>query len=284
MGKSVKCAACGLYYNGAVYEECPYCRSSAKASTEEKKSGGKRPFPWTKTGKKAVKEDENAEAADKGKTSDKVFEDSGKTISIGITQKKGEIDILQEPEKKTEEQEKPTPAEDTYDALKQAPAENAGLIGNILKKKDSGASGLQQEISRSGRTVGKYISNAAGESIMPVVGWLVSVKGPCYGQSFQLKNGRNKIGRAHEMDVKLLNDNSVSRACVASVIYDSKAAEFSIVAGESDSLCYLNGKALYERTVLTGYEEIEFGDSGLNKYVFVPFCGKNFTWASAAEK
>ena len=86
------------------------------------------------------------------------------------------------------------------------------------------------------------------------------------------------------MDVKLLNDESVSRTSAAVIIFDAKAQEFSIVPGESDSLCYVNNRAVYDRQMLYGYESIEFGDAGLNQYVFVPFCGDKFSWSDHCEK
>ena len=139
---------------------------------------------------------------------------------------------------------------------------------------------LSQALNLSGRkTVGKYVGSS-GEIIMPVVGWLVCVKGAYYGHSFNLKSGRNRIGRAHDMDIKLLNDDSVSRSSVAVIIFEPKSRGFSIISGESDSLCYIDGKPLYDndRCELHGYEEIEFGDQELNKFVFVPFCGERFHW------
>ena len=100
------------------------------------------------------------------------------------------------------------------------------------------------------------------------------------GQSFALHSGRNKIGRSQDFDVRLLNDESVSRSCVAVIMFDAKASTFSIISGDSDSLCYVNGEALYERKVLVGYEQIELGDSERNMFVFVPLCGEQFSWIS----
>ena len=105
------------------------------------------------------------------------------------------------------------------------------------------------------------------------------VKGAHFGQSFVLHSGKNKIGRSHEFDVKLLNDESVSRTCVAVIVYDAKVNAFSLLPGESDSLCYVNAEAVYERKVLSGYEKIELGDSEKNMFVFVPLCGEQFNWS-----
>ena len=67
---------------------------------------------------------------------------------------------------------------------------------------------------------------------------------------------------------------------MAAIMFDAKASTFSIISGDSDSLCYVNGEALYERKVLVGYEQIELGDSERNMFVFVPLCGEQFNWIS----
>ena len=100
------------------------------------------------------------------------------------------------------------------------------------------------------------------------------------GQSFALHSGKNKMGRSQEFDIRLLNDESVSRSCVAAIVFDTKMGAFSIIPGDSDSLCYVNGEALYERKSLVGYEQIELGDSERNMFVFVPLCGEQFSWNS----
>ena len=142
---------------------------------------------------------------------------------------------------------------------------------------------LMESIRNSGVTQGRFILNFTNSLAEPVVGWLVCIKGQEIGKSFQLKKGRNKIGRSIEMDVKLLNESSVSRTCQAIVVYDSRAREFCILPGESDSLCYLNDKALYERVGLMDRDVIEFGDSGKNKYMFVEFCNTSFDWSMTEE-
>lgn len=142
---------------------------------------------------------------------------------------------------------------------------------------------LQKQIQKSGRTVGKYTPRNGDCGIDPVVGWVICVKGAYFGQSFPLKSGKNRIGRSHEMNVRLMDDDSVSRTCVAEIVFDTKACVFSILPGQSESLCYVNGSALYSRLVLQGYEEMEFGDTGRNKFIFLPLCGDKFQWTTYEE-
>ena len=256
MGKVVKCPSCGSYYNGAIYSNCPYCSeiSPEKANTNTTGDSEKTKGLFELIGKK--------------------MKNSGSppgepTYSVSRT------------EEAPRGEESPQPANSTGSSS--TPSEMPETVRHSSNNTVETTVSLYQAISRSGRTIGKYISAGNGESVSPVVGWLVAVKGNCFGQDFKLKNGRNRIGRSHEMDVKLLNDESVSRSSVAVIIYDSKAEEFSILPGESDSLCYVNNKALYERVILEGYEELEFGDSGLNKYIFVPFCGGKFRWSDYSK-
>lgn len=256
MGKAIKCPACGAYYNGSVYTNCPYCsnggngeQNSPQTKKSESKGGLMGLFGKKNSAANLPKEE----------------------LSVPVQQ------VQPEPIKRETK-----PLFSSVDSLKEDPSmtDNNPPVSKLENKPEpTPGISLSQAISRSGRTVGKYISASGSEGVAPVVGWLVGVKGASQGQSFNLKSGRNKIGRAHEMDVKLLGDDTVSRTSAAVIVYDAKAREFSILPGDSDSLCYVNDKAVYERVQLLGYEKIEFGDAGLNMYVFVPFCGEQFSWS-----
>lgn len=258
MGNAIKCPACGLYYNCAVYNSCPHCSNSGakkdqpSAEKNEEAKGLRGRFGWMRRS-----------AEERHKKTPAPQQEPGAQAA--------ETDIPAAPANMQ-------PGTEALFRNERQPVQE-----NTEKTDADPGLPLPQAISRSGRTVGKYFSGSGGAHIAPVVGWLVGVKGAYRGQSFQLKNGRNKIGRSHEMDVKLLNDESVSKASVAVIVFDSRAGEFSILPGESDSLCYVNDKAVYERTALSGYDEIEFGDAGLNKYVFIPFCGERFSWSSCTD-
>lgn len=252
MGKAIKCPACGSYYNGAVYTNCPYCNNSSTQTTAQPKKPEPKSGLMGLIGKKTPPQTPKENPPEPKQVQPNPV--SRPTVPIFLSTKPQEEEpaILADPPPESKPEPKVEPA--------------LGIS-------------LSQAISRSGRTVGKYISASGSEGVAPVVGWLVGVKGASQGQSFNLKSGRNKIGRSHEMDVKLLGDESVSRTSAAVIVYDAKAREFSILPGDSDSLCYVNDKAVYERLQLCGYEKIEFGDAGLNMYVFVPFCGERFSWS-----
>ena len=289
MASSVRCAACKAYYNGFKYNACPYCGNKPASSvadsepekvekTEKKEPGGLMGFlkrtthpqktevliePENTPVQNEIESTENTigeliqNVKEEQKNVSDVGTDKGRTIGIfdlnsqrEYEEKKAAVEVGEEREEKPE-------------------------------KSESGS--LSYQISKSGRTVGKYISNSSGEAIAPVVGWIIGVKGADYGRSFNLKSGKNKIGRSKENDIAL-DEESVSRSCGAVIIFDSKSKEYSILPGESDSLCYVDGEALYERKKITGFNEIEFGDSEINKYIFCPFCGESFDWSKYPNK
>lgn len=275
MAGAKKCHACSFFYNTSVFSECPYCKEAEKKKKKNvfgdfvkritKSESSDETIETLKETPVNDEEKEDSSFVEKEKDVTSQLKDVRKTVAIDhIT---GTVSMASVTTKKM-----------SGDSLETEKKENDDYRPVKNESSDSSSSSLTQAISRSGRTVGKYISNKEGESIAPVVGWLVAVKGSCLGQSFNLKKGRNKVGRSHEMDVKLLSDESVSRSCVAIITYDAKAKVFSIQPGDSDDLCYVNDTAVYDRTMLNAYDAIEFGDSGYNKYIFVPFCGDKFQW------
>lgn len=113
-----------------------------------------------------------------------------------------------------------------------------------------------------------------------VVGWLVCIKGPNKGMSFNLYHGKNYIGRAHESDVVLDKDKSVSRLKHAIIVYDPMAKVFIAVPGESRELYYLNKNIVLSNELLKAYDKINIGASEL---LFVPLCNDKFDWDDVNE-
>ena len=269
MSNVVKCDLCSSYYNGATYSTCPYCKKANEPLAESKEDIANKcvnnanehsffDFLLSRNKKKKIEDSSNE--------IDKDHIESGRPME--------QADIFFS---KTE----------ALPEILERESENIDFI-NKNNVKDNKTPDLQKDIRKIGRTTGRYMSRIkeevdTGEIIDPVVGWLVCVKGTYYGQSFNLKSGKNKIGRSTEMQVKLLKDQSVSKSCVACGVFDAKEKVFSLMPGESDSLCYVNGDAVYNRIILTGYEEIEFGDSEENKFIFLPLCSEKFDWITFKE-
>lgn len=122
---------------------------------------------------------------------------------------------------------------------------------------------------------------APAAKVVPVVGWLVCVKGSHFGEHFALESGRNSIGRNSTNSVVLSRELSVSREKHAWLIYEPKKREFFISPGESSGLTYCNGDNVFQPLKLNALDVIELGDSS---YVFMPLCGEQFTWDDYIKK
>ena len=109
----------------------------------------------------------------------------------------------------------------------------------------------------------------------PVVGWIVCVKGEYIGESFNLKSGKNHIGRSLTMDVALAKERSVSREKHATILYEPNKMQFFLQPGDSSGLTYLNDDLLMAFGELKAGDKITLGDSS---FVFVPLCGEKFNW------
>ena len=109
----------------------------------------------------------------------------------------------------------------------------------------------------------------------PVTGWLVGLNGPVRGKVFELKAGRNFIGRAPDSEIVLAEDNAVSYSRHASVIYEPNTRKFIAQAGESNGLIYLNGEMVLNSAQLTVYDRITVGSTRL---LFFPLCSESFDW------
>ena len=125
----------------------------------------------------------------------------------------------------------------------------------------------------SEKTVGFYENNVGTE---PVVGWLVCIEGGEFGKSFNLKAGKNFIGRNPLVnDIALPTDNSVSREKHAIVIYDPKSRSFLVQPGMSSELFYVNDEVVLQAAVIKTRDIISVGKT---KLMFVPCCGSDFSW------
>lgn len=119
------------------------------------------------------------------------------------------------------------------------------------------------------------------QEVSPVCGWIVCISGPRQGKAYEIKSGKNFIGRADDMDIQILGDNEISRRNHAIIVFDPKKKETVLLPGDSNGLVYHAEAAVYTPTVLNSYDMIEMGNS---KFVFVPFCGENFMWDDKGKK
>lgn len=101
----------------------------------------------------------------------------------------------------------------------------------------------------------------------PVVGWLVAIKGPHIGQSFELFPKKNFIGRNDSLIVNLYNDKTVSRTAPLSVIFNRHNNKFMAMSGNSDQTAYINDDLLLQPIELKENDRIDIGNTRL---LFVP--------------
>lgn len=142
-----------------------------------------------------------------------------------------------------------------------------------------------------GKTLGYFVEkekkkNVESEKkhtdfIEPVVGWIVAVEGPHFGESFTIFSGQNSIGRSSTNKIVISKDNSVSREKHAYLIYDPIGLNFYLKAGESSGLVYLNKECIFGVRKLSEKDEIMIGES---KFVFIPLCDNSFSWESYLER
>lgn len=107
------------------------------------------------------------------------------------------------------------------------------------------------------------------------VGWLVCIEGEMMGESFDLREGENLIGRAAHMDVALLYESTVSREGHAAICYDKDKNNYYIYSFESEGKIYCNNRQVKSRKAIRDRDIITLGDCSL---MFVAFCDSSFTW------
>ncbi len=135
--------------------------------------------------------------------------------------------------------------------------------------------------SAEGKTVGFFSAGRPTDAPEPVVGWVVCIKGPHFGESFNISSGRNSVGRNKTNKIVFHKDDSVSREKHAWIIYEPKKREFFIQPGDSSGLTYLNGDTILESKKLQTNDVLEFGRG---QYLFVPLCGDRFAWDDITDR
>ena len=115
----------------------------------------------------------------------------------------------------------------------------------------------------------------------PVVGWLVCIHGPHFGQSFEIRAGKNAIGRSPDNDIVLSLDPTISGNRHAWVTYEAKHRNFILRAGEG-RYPDLNGELVIYGAPLKTYDLIGLGEETV--LMFVALCGENFGWETYLNK
>lgn len=176
-----------------------------------------------------------------------------------------------EPEREERREERinePIKQSSLAEAVKNASASNEGKTMSYFSAATTAASPAAQ-------------SSSPRQHSEPVVGWLVCIKGPHFGECFSIFAGKNSIGRSGENRIVIENDNSISRIKHALIVYEPKKRNFYLQPGDSSGLTYLNDDYIDESHKLAPHDTLELGDS---KFLFVPLCGESFTWEDHMPK
>lgn len=269
--KPVKCESCKKFFDADKYDNCPHCKDGSAATffsnpkdekdkqdlpvseSNERKSGNF--FSRLSTGRMATSKPENElnNNADIAGTETTTSSESKAPRSIS----RDFEDIYSDS----------TVAAENVKNNPEPPAHPTASISEAVKN----ANAVQNTVDQ--KTIAFYnFSN----DIEPVVGWLVCTKGEYRGASFNLKTGRNNIGRALTMDVALAQEKSVSRERHASIMFEPHQKKFFVQSGEGNGLTYVNKELLMMFKELQPYDIISLGACEL---MFVPLCGENFDWA-----
>lgn len=149
--------------------------------------------------------------------------------------------------------------------------EAANDLKNLVQ--DSKEAGGAASFSEENVTVAYRSSVSVNQA--PVVGWLVCVAGISKGRSFELKGGKNFIGRSDSNDIVLKGDDQVSREKHAILIFEPDKKVFYVQEGDSRGMLYVNDELTTSRVELKDRDILRMGDYRL---MFVQLCGQGFNW------
>ena len=117
-----------------------------------------------------------------------------------------------------------------------------------------------------------YRANEKNEDF--VTGWLVCVEGPERGRDYRLFHGVNRIGRSAGEDISIVEDMTISRTSMCSVVYDIRGNDFYLVP-EAGSMVYLNGKHISSPEGIKTGDIIKLGKSA---FEYIAFCRDSRKW------
>ncbi|MGN1123277.1 MAG: FHA domain-containing protein [Eubacterium sp.] len=156
--------------------------------------------------------------------------------------------------------------EKTVSKIKKAGSDNVTVAFSDFDKEESSSLDRSEEQV----TVAKYLVD---NKCAPVSGWLVCIEGDLRGKSFEIRQGKNFVGRSVEMDIALINNQSVTRDKHCSIVFEPIKAQ-TFITNENGAV-YLNGEYVSQPTELKENDEITVGDL---KFLFVPYCNEVRKW------
>ena len=265
--KVVKCSQLH-FYDAGKYKTCPHCNPNAERIGQEEiiiKTEVEHHENLANKEMKEAKEININKNEDYGEKTWGVYNGTG---NISLT--KPPVDI--------ENQDLDSKTDGYSDG--ETNGENLEQKDEVVESKDERVA-LTFEDTKGRTTDTKTVAFYNTGAVEPVTGWLVCIKGESVGASYNLKAGKNTIGRSIEMNVALTEEISVSREKHAIIIFDPKNSKFYVQAGETDNLSYLNDEILMTVSELKAYDKLQLGAA---EFIFVPFCSDKFSWNDFIEK
>lgn len=119
----------------------------------------------------------------------------------------------------------------------------------------------------------KTISGVGLTQANYVAGWLVCIDGEDKGRDYRIYRGRNFLGRDYGMDIRIENDDAVSRINHCAIIYEPRQSVFYVKPMEN--MVYMDGKMIGQTEEIKSGDEIQIGNS---TFVFIAFCGEDRKW------
>lgn len=162
-------------------------------------------------------------------------------------EKQGEIPVVR-PSRQAAVRELPVRSKVTYEPLPAAPA-----------------------VDRTSAAV--KVDAALLEKNRLVVGWLVGINGAARGDSFEVRSGRNIIGRDPKSDIRV--DDDQASAHHADLVYRSEENRFILMDHNSTNGTFVNDQEIEPRRDLRRGDIVRIGGQ---KLMFVDLVGAGFSW------
>ena len=111
-----------------------------------------------------------------------------------------------------------------------------------------------------------------------VVGWLVGLNGTVRGESFDVRMGRNRLGRSRDSEVVIRDDQASSHH--ADLIYRPDEKRFILMDHNSTNGTYVNGKEIEPRRDLMTRDVITIGS---HRLLFISLSELGLNWDDRGE-
>lgn len=143
----------------------------------------------------------------------------------------------------------------------------------IIETGNDNSSTIQDEVPTENVTP---INSFADDSFNRLtVGWLVCLSGINRGLSYPIYPNENHIGRNSNMNIRIKDESTISRADHAIIIYDINNNDFSLIPGNSSNPILLNGNTAKSKTTINDRDLIQLGEC---QFLFVRLCDTFFNW------